>query len=239
MSFSRLFVLVFAAVFINSIIHKDYEYEKMILANYRFQFKIHLENFKNSIKVSDLIKKLVYQNNTFDEYILFVENKFIGNIRKDDFPTIVNEDKTEYIYHSYLNESYNVEYYNDLFIIIKYNVYFLYSGMAHGNYLTKYFILDLIDERILDINDLIFQMPDEIIKDIIQENYKIDYYLRENIWPPDTISFQNDNIILMWNTYSITPYVYGLIEIKINDKIIESYYTEKLVKLKKSMSKDN
>ena len=85
------------------------------------------------------------------------------------------------------------------------------------------------------INDLIYQIPDEIIKELIHKQYNIDYYLRENIWSPDTISFQNDSVTLIWNTYTITPYASGLIEVNIKDKIIEPYFTEKLVKLKKSM----
>ena len=104
--------------------------------------------------------------------------------------------------------------------------------MAHGNYWVQYFIVDLTDEKILGIDDLIYPISDKLLREIIKEEYEIDYYLRENIWPPDTISFQKDGIILLWNTYSITPYATGLIEINIKNNIIESYLTEKGVKLK-------
>jgi len=221
------------------IIHKDYEYDRMIPDNYSINFEFHLENINNSVKVSDLIRKLIYQDNTFDEYILSAENRFIENIREDYFPAITDNDETGYIYQSSLSERYNIEYYNDLFVIIKHNVGIYYGGAAHGNYTTNYFIVDLTDERILDISDLIYQIPDEILKKNIQEEYNIDYFLRDNIWPPDAISFQNDSVILLWNTYSITPYVYGLIEIKIKDTVIESYFTEKGVKLKTSMGIKN
>jgi hypothetical protein len=238
-------MFAFVIIFFNGckstpeIIHKNFEYEKIVLDNYRFTFEIHLENFKYPIKVSELIKKLIYQNNTFDEYISFIENKFIENISKENFPTIINDDETEYIYRSYLNETYNVEYYNDLFVIIKYFAYIYYSGMVHGNYMFKYFVIDLNNKRILEINDLIYQVPDELLKEIIQNKYKIDYYLRENIWPPDTISFKKDSIVLMWNIYTITPYVNGPIELNIQDKIIESYFTEKGITLKNSMKINN
>jgi len=241
----KLFIFTFVMIFFNGcksapeIIHKDYEYEKMVFENHRFTFAIHLGNIKNSKKVSELIKKFIYQNNNFDEYILFMEKKFIGDIKKENFPAMIDDDGTEYFYHSDLVESYNIEYYNDLFIIIKYHWYVYYSGAAHGNYWFQYFIVDLNDEKILGIDDLIYQIPDEIINEIIREKYEIYGYLRENIWPPDTINFQNDSIVLMWNTYTITPYAIGLIEIKIKDKIIESYLTEKGVKLKKSMNINN
>jgi len=57
MSFNRLFALVFVAVFINScmststIIHKDYEYERMIPDNYSIDFVFHLENINEYKKI--------------------------------------------------------------------------------------------------------------------------------------------------------------------------------------------
>jgi len=222
----------------SAIIQKDYKYDKMILENYRFTIEIHLENLKDSIKkYSDVIRKLIYQNNTFDEYLLFVEDEFIGDVSGEDFPAIMNDDGTEYIYESSIEESYNIEYYNDLFVIMKYSVSFYYAGAAHGNYMVNYFIIDLTDEKILDVDDLIRRIPDEITDKIIREKYEIYDYLRENIWPPDTISFQKDSVILMWNPYTITAYAVGIIEIEIKDKIIESYFTEKGLKLRKSMNK--
>jgi hypothetical protein len=221
------------------IIQKDYVYEKMVFENLRFTFEIHLENFKDSEKVSQLIKKLIYQDKSFDEYMLFIEKEFIGDIKKEYYPTEINDDGIEYIYHSDLEESYTIEYYNDLFIIIKYFTW-EYTGGAHGNYWFKYFIIDLTDEKILDIDELIYPIPDELLKEIIEEKYEIYYNLldinRRKIWPPDTISFQKDDVILLWNVYSITPYSIGFIEININNNIIESYLTEKGTKLKKSFS---
>jgi hypothetical protein len=64
------------------IIQNDYEYEKMVFENHRFEFNFHLENIKNSKNVSELIKKLIYQNNTFDEYILFMEKSSLETLKK-------------------------------------------------------------------------------------------------------------------------------------------------------------
>jgi hypothetical protein len=219
------------------IIYKDYKYEKLFFETHSFTFDVHLENFKDSIKISDLIRRLIYKNKTFDEYIVFAEDEFIGNIRKEYYPPMTDDGGTEYLYHSDLIEKYTIEYYNDSFVIIKYHTYFYYSGAAHGNYITRYLIIDLIEETILNIDDLILPIPDDMLKGIIEVEYETNYYLREEIWPPDTISFQHDTVSLLWNVYSIAPYSTGLIEIVIQDIIIESYFTEKGKALKKSMNR--
>jgi hypothetical protein len=149
---------------------------------------------------------------------------------------MIDDDGTEYFYHSDLIERYNIEHYNDLFIIIKYSHWAYYSGAAHGIYGFNYFIVDLTDEKILGIDELLYPIPDKLLKEIIEGKYEINDYLNENIWAPDTISFQKDSVILLWNIYSITPYALGHVEININDKIIEPYLTEKGRKIIKSMN---
>jgi hypothetical protein len=219
------------------IIYKDYKNEIMLFETHRYLFEIHLENFGNSMNKSSLIENLVYQNKSFDEYIEFRKNEFIGDARKEYYPPMIDDDGKEYFYHSELIESYNIEYYNDLFVIIKYQNGFYNSGAAHGNYGTRYHIIDLTERRSLNINDLVFQIPDDLLKEFIEEKYEVNYYLDEKIWPPDTINFQNDSISLIWNTYSITPYSMGTIEIIIQDMTVESYFKEKGKNLKESMKK--
>ena len=133
----------------------------------------------------------------------------------------------EYPYHSELIESYNIIYYNDEFILIKHTKYFYYTMAAHGNYWEEYFVIDINEEKILNMYDLVTQIPEDLLKENIELNYDIDYFLRENMWPPDTINFQKDGIELLWNTYSITPYVVGVIDIKIEYEIGESFLTKK------------
>jgi len=106
-------------------------------------------------------------------------------------------------------------------------LYFFASGAAHGNYLIEYDIIDLSEEKILEIDDLINKISDDLLKEYINDQYEINNFLRKNIWPPDTINFNNRIVELIWNTYSITPYVSGIIKINLNQEIIESYLTEK------------
>jgi hypothetical protein len=204
----------------------NYNYEKLFFGTHRVEFEINLENIGNSDKISNLVKMLIYNNKNFDEYIGFIENEFIGDDKENLYPQIFNDDGTEYFYKSYLNKKYTIEYYGGLYVIIKYFNYFYYSGMVHGNYSVEYYVIDLTEERILKINDLVNQIPDDLLKKNIESKYDIKgEYFRENIFPPDTINFCNENIELIWNTYQILPYVTGIIEIQ--DEIFQEYLTDK------------
>ncbi|MDR0313986.1 MAG: hypothetical protein LBI14_10355 [Treponema sp.] len=221
----------------SGIIHKDYEYEKMFFDTHKFTFEFHLENTSNSNKTSGLIERLIYQNKNFDDYVSLRENEFVGDIYKDDYLPMIGEDGTVYLYHSDLIERYTIEYYDDSFVIIQYHYYLYYAGAAHGFYWFEYYIVDIAEERILGLSDLVNQIPDDVLKEIIKSNYEIDSFLRDEIWSPDSVNIQKDNITLLWNIYSITPYFYGLIEIDIQDEICEPYLTEKAKMIKKAMGR--
>jgi hypothetical protein len=220
------------------IIHRSYNYEKIFFGTHQIEFDIILENIDNSGEISNLIKALIYNNMDFDEYVKSIEIDFIGDAREDYYPQILLDDGTKYFYKSYLTKEYSVEYYSDSFVIIKYFNYFYKSGAAHGNYWVEYYIIDLAEKRMLEINDLLNQIPDGILKQIIESKYEISGdYLRENIFPPDTINFCNDNIELIWNTYQILPYVFGFISIEIQEDIIQQYLTDKGIILKSQIDK--
>jgi hypothetical protein len=227
---NMLFIIVVIFISCNNsqnIINKKYEYEKIIFGTHRFTFEINLENIGKSKKKYNLIKDLIYNGKNFDEYIEYKEKYFIGDIKEVNYPVIIDEDGTKYYYQSDLIENYSIIYHNDSYVIIKYDIYFYHSGAVHGNYLIKYFIIDLFEERILNINDLINQIPDDLLKEIIEKYYTIYYYLREDIWPPDTVNINNGIVELIWNTYSITPYSIGFIQIEIPNEIIRQYLTNK------------
>ncbi|MCL2184335.1 MAG: hypothetical protein FWB86_00580 [Treponema sp.] len=227
---------LFAIIFLScskppEIIQKDYQYEKIILESHRFEFEFHLENIGNSGKINDLIKILIYADKNFDEYMEYREKKFIDNI---NLQGMSKEDDIDILFNYYLMENYSIVNHNESFIIIKYDDYFYYSGAAHGNYQTKYFIIDISEERLLNINDLINQIPDALLRSVIESEYNINYFLRQEIWSPDTINFSKGNIALIWNTYSITPYSNGIIQIEIPYAIIDQYLTDKSREIIKS-----
>ena len=219
------------------IVHREYTYKKMFFGNHRFEFDIHLENIGNSGKIHDLINNLIYSDKGFDEYIEYIEKKFVGDRTEADYPPIINDDGTEYFYKSYLNEKYSIIFNSNTYIIFKYNMYNYYSGAMHGYYWIKYFVIDLKKEKILDIDDLIYPISDDLLKEMIAEKDNIYSFNRKNIWPPDTVNFCNENIELIWNTYTITSYVTGIRNIEIPNEIIEQYLTDKGKILRKIIAK--
>jgi hypothetical protein len=208
------------------IISKDYKNENLLFGTHLFSFDIHLENVKNFNKASNLIERLIYQNKNFDEYAAHIENEFTGKAGGEDYPPIT-EDGAEYFYDSEIIMRYKIEYYNDSFVIVLYESYIFHSNGAHGNSETRYFIIDIKEEKILGLYEILNQIPEDVLSRLVKEKYEISFYLREEFWPPDTININNDNIELIWNTYTITPYVYGTIHIEIPKKTARPYLTKK------------
>ena len=203
------------------IISVDYQDEAMFFGALKIEFDIHLESINNS---ETLIRKLIYDNKNFDEYIEYRKNEFIGSPDREIYQPEGNE--SGYIYNYELNVKYNVLYNCDLYVIIKHSEYY-YTGGAHGNYWTMYYIIDLKEERIMDLDDLVNQIPDNILKDTIASTHNIVRFLSDEIWPPDSINTNNGKIELIWNVYSITPYSDGLINIIIPDLTVQQYLTDK------------
>jgi len=219
----------------SGIIHKEYKYGTELSANHRVTFDVHLENIENANgnknKLSGLITDLIYQNKDFDEYMAYTEKEFALTINEEDYPP--SKDAQE-PYQSQLIKNYFIEFFNDSFIIVKCSMYSYYSMHAHGDSRTQYFIIDTAEKRILDIDDLIIPVPQAEIKRILESKYTIDNYLRENIWPVDTVNFRAGGVELIWNVYTIAPYVYGTINVEVPYSDIERCLTAKGKKLKKA-----
>ena len=233
MKISKVFLFIFYLFFQNSIVNAieitgiENYYEKYLFDNYFLELNISLENIGNNENISNLITELIYHNHGFNEYAAYIENLFLEDIGTTYFPDIIQEDGSVYIYRSYLSVEYSIEHINDNFIIIRYFEYVYYSGAAHGLYWIHYYIIDLSEKKLLEVNDLIINIPDEILIRKIESRYNIRYYLREYIWPPDSINFIKDGIELYWNIYQITPYSDGVIVIGFSYTDIEQYLTEK------------
>ena len=209
------------------ILHKHYQYEKTFFETHKIEFDIYLENVGYSRKVTKLVEKLVFENMNFDKFAAHIENSFIENHTSDDYPLVFNDDGTEYVYNSYLSENFNVIFHDEAYIIMQNNYYYIYSGMPHGFFLTNFYVIDVKKKSHLEVSDLFNPIPDDILKEIIESDYEIENYLRDNIWPPDTINIQQDSIELIWNIYQIAPYYLGWIWIEIPDTVSEQYITDK------------
>jgi hypothetical protein len=188
------------------------------------EFDIRLENIGYSKKKAKLVERLVYQGKNFDDYLTFAEDNFIKTINVNDFLPIIGEDGNEYYNQSYFNESYNILHYNDSYIIVEYNKYYVFSSATHANIWMEYFIIDIAQERVLGINDIATPLSDDFLEEMIKEDYNVDQFLRDKIWPPDTININHDSVELVWNVYTITPYSDGIISIALQN---DSFLTKK------------
>ena len=230
MKFRHFYILFIIFVFFygcknnKDIISKHYQNEQLLNGTFNVEFDIRLENIGYSNKNARLVEKLIYQGKNFDEYFTFTENNFIKTINTKDFQPIIGDDGNEYYNQSYFNESYNILHHNDSYIIIEYNKYYVFSSAAHANIWMEYFIIDIAQERLLGINDIATPLPDDFLDDMIKEDYNVDQFLRDNIWPPDTININHDGVELVWNVYTITPYSEGIISVTLQN---DSFLTKK------------
>jgi len=219
-----IFVFFYGCKNNDEIISKHYQNEVKLQGTFTAEFDIRLENIGYSKKKAKLVEKLVYQGKNFDEYFAFTEENFIKTINVNDFLPIIGDDGNEYYNQSYFNESYNILHYNDSYIIVEYNKYYVFSSAAHAYIWTEYFIIDMAKERLLGINDIATPLPDDFLDEMIKEDYNVDQFLRDNIWPPDTINISHDSVELIWNVYTITPYSDGIISIALQN---DSFLTKK------------
>jgi len=131
---------------------------------------------------------------------------------------------------SEFSEKYSVVCGNDKYIVIEHNTY-SFNGGAHGLEKNTYITVDLTEKKILGVNDFMNPVPDSLLDKAIKSKYEgINSYLRENIWPPDGVILcgkNSKNTELIWNRYTITPYVYGEISVEIQDDVIRQYLTDK------------
>ncbi|MCL2179692.1 MAG: hypothetical protein FWB83_01060 [Treponema sp.] len=205
------------------IVRRQFQYEKIFFGTYKIEVDIYLENIGESGKTAELIRRLIYRNKNFDEYAAHAESVFTGDIKSEDYPPQIDDDGIEYFYRSNLTESYNIMYHDKSFVVIEYNNYFYYTGTAHGGFRTQFYIIDIAGKRILDIEDMISPIRDDYLKEIILREYDINNFLRDEIWPPDTINISQEGIDLIWNIYTITPYSSGVIFINIPDEASNQY----------------
>jgi len=220
-----IFVLFSACGKKEDIISVRYKEEKTLNGTFKAKFEISLENVARPQKTAKLLEKLIYQGKSIDEYAVFAQDNFIKTIKNEDYLPIIGQDGKEYFNQSYFNEIYKILFHDDSYIIIEYNKYYTFSYAAHGNILTQYFIIDIAQGRILDIDDIAAPLPDDFLAGMIRTNYNITgNFQRENIWPPDTINIKHDSIELFWNVYTITPYAYGIIGVSLQD---DSFLTPK------------
>lgn len=220
------------------ITEKHYKYEKSIAERQLLEVEVRLQNFSVPGSLKRLVEKLIYSDKHFDEYAKVLEAQFLAKYNfnedpynEDNFPVVINEDGTPYVYRFSLDEKYSILFHNSSFVVIEHIRWEYFSGAAHGFYQFNYSIIDIAEKRILGLDELFRPIPDGKLRELISYEYDTNSFLRENIWPPDSVKFDGERIALIWNVYSITPYALGLIEIEADDVMRKMYLTEKGLKL--------
>lgn len=236
-------------------------------SNAIYEFKVPVEIFKNKIRTvgtnrivanvdtQTLTKNTDYINSIINIPIIITSNKDIekyinDKIRNDimDFYNQAQQEAKEYLgkipskdEKFVANVNYEVKKNSDnvLSIIVR---YYKYSGGAHGYYEDVSYNLDMINGKLLQLNDLFKQnseyknvIDSEIrkqIENIIKNDkeYK-DVYQFEGIKPDNKFYIQDDNIVIYFDLYEIAPYAAGQPEFFINASVINHILKDQYVNI--------
>jgi hypothetical protein len=191
----------------------DYENEQTIFFNF------HLENVTDNIKIKNIINKLIYNNfGDIYDYIEYKKNEF--------YATYLNDFGISY------EENISVKHDDDLFLIVYKSGSVHYGDTGYSKYIEEYYIIDLIDEKIMGWNELIQEIPENELKKLILSSESDldvniwDYCELESIWPPGTFGFEKEGVLLCWKPYS-WPITNAPVYISIEYDLIEKYLTKK------------
>jgi hypothetical protein len=204
----------------------EYAYQKMVFDDYRFKFEFHVTSLEGDKRIEGIIKDLIYNGRSPDAYAEYKEKTVLEDLAKEGRPPQAGGNGENLREGEYI-ESVGIKNYGDFFAILRRDEYTYYSGQAHGNPQTQYYVVDLDEARILSPGELSSAIPEDAVKESIASKFNIDFNYREFVWPPDTISLEREGLLLFWNVYSIAPYSEGPIEITIPYSRANSYLTEK------------
>lgn len=232
-----------------------------------YEFKIPVEIFKNKIRTvgtnrivanvdtQTLTKNTEYINSIINIPIIITSNKDIekyinDKIRNDimNFYNQAQQEAKEYLgkipskdEKFVANVNYEVKKNSDnvLSIIVR---YYKYSGGAHGYYEDVPYNLDMINGKLLQLNELFKQnseyknvIDSEIrkqIESIIKNDkeYK-DVYQFEGIKSDNKFYIQDDNVIIYFDLYEIAPYAAGQPEFFINSSVINHILKDQYINI--------
>jgi hypothetical protein len=129
------------------------------------------------------------------------------------------ENGSEFINQIYFSEYISVLRHFDSFVMIEHQKYIGYLSVPNGILWTKYYFIDIAEERILGVNDLAVPLSEDFLEDIINESYNVNNFLRDEIWPPDTININQDFVELTWNVLTIAPRSDGMIRVVLQNDL--------------------
>ncbi len=119
-----------------------------------------------------------------------------------------------------------------------------YTGGAHGNYYTLYKHFQLQDNSEFAMEDLIKTSAFDAFLQVAEQHFwenerALNQDLREDLYffendvfsLPNNFSFESDSLLFLYNIYEIKPYVFGQTAFKIPYQEIESFLTDKALRI--------
>lgn len=104
------------------------------------------------------------------------------------------------------------------------------TGGAHGNTNVTFYNFDKASSKLIDVNTLITDK--EAFKTLVETHFKAninstneftyeDYFFEAGFQLPANIGFNDEGLILFYNTYEVAPYAMGITEFTIPYKQLE------------------
>ena len=167
--------------------------------------------FEHKNNITDLKKIVKAESDSFYQDYL----RDFSDFNEADFPLTYN-----YIY------KFNVAFHNTKYVTLK-NESYAYTGGAHGNYSTLYYVFSAENGKLLSINDLVSDTLKlhEIAKQQFYKLKNIDvnksindqgYWFEKKLFSlNNNFGLLKDTLIFTYNPYEITNYAEGQTELKI------------------------
>ncbi len=183
-----------------------------------------------------LIKDIIYDSLSVEKY---ADNIIDKNLPGDAANKIINPKTMPNKYSSWeYGEETAVKAVSANIIVIQQDQW-EYTGGAHGNSNTKYFVIDLVNKKRIFIDDIIKNQASPSFSMLIENSIRDQFEIKSDV-PLSEIGFFEDSIKLsedffinaegigfQWDKYEIAPYSMGQIEIIIPYALINDFLTDK------------
>lgn len=187
-----------------------------------------VDSSHSSVIIKQEIIKLLQLKNTNEAIgalLLKDKKRFFSDYQKD-----LKEVKDSDIRNG--AEMYNYEVSNELLIAFRNNkllvlelANYAYTGGAHGNHGNSYTCINLVDNKVITLNDIIKEGSKKKLNQLLEKHFRKDYNVKpadpltdgglfeNNIKPNNNFYITGKGIGFCYNPYEIGPYAMGTIDI--------------------------
>jgi hypothetical protein len=165
------------------------------------------DNEKMEVKINKLIQKIYYG------YDIDIKNKRVLQKDLEDFTS-----------------SYELTYNKNDILSLKFSSYFYFNGAAHGNTDVDGLNINLKDGKVLAFEDVLdMKYKDQIVALVKDEllNHKCKdmffEFLKIDVYKDQVFYIKDDNLVVVYPKYDITPGVCGVVEVELDFEDIKDY----------------